>query len=948
MSARLAAIAGDAGRALDSAIDIDALHAAALIDLAAADSSGNSADRAVSYLEMITRLDPQRGSAWTDLSAALLVRAVTRRDGRSLVAALDAATNALELDSALAAASYNRAIALDQLSLDAEAVREWRRYLSGRRRPRSAFAHAALATSEAVRDVPRPLPEAAADSMGGYAARRPFDARFFAWEALLGGWGAAILAGDTATAAARLTAAAVIADTLVRQFGDSSLVSAVASIRATDAGRRRALAALHVAYATGRAQTVDNDHVPAERAFAGILAAPAAPPALRDWAALAHANSALYLRRADAAVDEATRLLGRLHQDAHPSLAGRAWWLVAVVALRQGRDGAGLAATAHAREMYQRAGEVDNIAATFSLLGERALRLGDDEGFSTVIEAMRTLRPFPSGQWRHNALYILATNATRVGLDRAAMTFNDEDAASASGNRAATVAEIRLIRARALWERGDTARALAALDQASRTIAELPNAQLRDAFRAELSLTQATGPQAVLADSARRLLDGVVAWYAPARQATRLIPAYVGRAGAALHAGRGEAAEADLARAAELYASQRDSIGGLPERAALLARARDVHARLALLRWSAGDTTGALAAIEDGRNAFAVVRSPATRRPAAASDSPVLDLALVGDTLLAWWIERGTVTGRRAIVPADSVRVVVERVRAGMELSATEASMRRDLSRLYDWLLRPVGEFMGRDSSTVGIVSDGSLADVPFAALVDTASGRYVVDTRPTRWLPTMSFARASRGSTGQGRALIVANPAIDARMFPSLTPLPGAVAESRTVASFLGSTVLLEGQAADSASVVSGLRSASHFHFAGHAVFDDARPHRSRLALLPRGIDASSLAAMDLRRLELVVLSACETTRAPERRGAGYAGLAEAFLAAGAGGVIGTLWRVGDAPTAEFMTGFYRAYRETADAAVALRAAQLHLRRSADPGRRSPSAWGAFRLAGR
>ena len=154
-------------------------------------------------------------------------------------------------------------------------------------------------------------------------------------------------------------------------------------------------------------------------------------------------------------------------------------------------------------------------------------------------------------------------------------------------------------------------------------------------------------------------------------------------------------------------------------------------------------------------------------------------------------------------------------------------------------------------------------------------------------------------------------------------------------------------GRDADSASVINALRSAEHLHFAGHAVFDDARPDRSRLALMPRGIDASTISRLDLRQLRLAVLSACETMRAPDRGGAGFTGLAESFLAAGAGGVIGSLWRVNDDLTDAFMREFYGAWRASGDAAVALRHAKLKMLQAADSSRH-PSAWAAFRLAGR
>jgi CHAT domain-containing protein len=103
----------------------------------------------------------------------------------------------------------------------------------------------------------------------------------------------------------------------------------------------------------------------------------------------------------------------------------------------------------------------------------------------------------------------------------------------------------------------------------------------------------------------------------------------------------------------------------------------------------------------------------------------------------------------------------------------------------------------------------------------------------------------------------------------------------------------------------------------------------------------------MNLEGLRLVVLSACETQRSATGRSGGFSGLSEAFLAAGAGGVVGSLWKVREEPTQALMQEFHAAYRTSGNAAAALRTAQLRLLASSDPALRSPAAWAGFRYAG-
>jgi CHAT domain-containing protein len=136
--------------------------------------------------------------------------------------------------------------------------------------------------------------------------------------------------------------------------------------------------------------------------------------------------------------------------------------------------------------------------------------------------------------------------------------------------------------------------------------------------------------------------------------------------------------------------------------------------------------------------------------------------------------------------------------------------------------------------------------------------------------------------------------------------------------------------------------------------VFDDARPERSYLVLAPSRTEgagrltAAELARMDLRRVRLVVLSACRTTRTGRSRAAGYSGLSGALLAAGAAGTIGSTWNVDDASTRALMAAFHDAHRDGLAPRDALRVAQLRLLRSGDSNLRTPAAWAGFRYAGR
>jgi len=123
--------------------------------------------------------------------------------------------------------------------------------------------------------------------------------------------------------------------------------------------------------------------------------------------------------------------------------------------------------------------------------------------------------------------------------------------------------------------------------------------------------------------------------------------------------------------------------------------------------------------------------------------------------------------------------------------------------------------------------------------------------------------------------------------------------------------------------------------------------------------LTALEAAELDLGKLELVVLSACETGRGRVAGGEGVLGLQRAFQLAGARSVLASLWKVPDEETHQLMREFYRRVwsEKPVSKAEALRQTQLWmlenwkgrgtLERPAPQGPPPPYYWAAFVLSG-
>lgn len=281
----------------------------------------------------------------------------------------------------------------------------------------------------------------------------------------------------------------------------------------------------------------------------------------------------------------------------------------------------------------------------------------------------------------------------------------------------------------------------------------------------------------------------------------------------------------------------------------------------------------------------------------------------------------------------------------------------------------PLHALLGPDGEPLASAIDLRVLNAP-QSLLDPGTagpgGRALVVGGP-------DFGGAPRRGTGSDRAVTLGSRLQDLWF----APLPGALAEAATVGRLLqaagGATVLTGAQATKqgifAAPTPRVMHLATHGYFLDdvRALDDDEDPMQalalSGLALRganvaltgaggsgPKGtreglLTALEVTALDLRRTQLVVLSACETGLGRLQNGEGVLGLTRAFHEAGARHVLSTLWSIDDEGTKAFMDAFYAqivAGRAPAEALSAARQAFLRHPRYSDP-----YYWAPFVLTG-
>jgi CHAT domain-containing protein len=236
------------------------------------------------------------------------------------------------------------------------------------------------------------------------------------------------------------------------------------------------------------------------------------------------------------------------------------------------------------------------------------------------------------------------------------------------------------------------------------------------------------------------------------------------------------------------------------------------------------------------------------------------------------------------------------------------------------------------------IAADGPLLRLPFAALWDAQSQRYLIETHSMQMVDTLNLHLDSQAAAAHaGPWLVVADADADAGgsaaalRDPERVALPEARREATAVARHAETMPahLLLGRGATEAKVKRKAATAALLHFAVHGAVDAAQPLESALLLnAGQGEDGALKVWEVLEQMQLVadlvVLSSCNSAVGEELRGEGLLSLTRAFRYAGAREVVATLWPIADGGATRLMQRFYDAHPLKSLAAQALQRAVL------------------------
>lgn len=289
----------------------------------------------------------------------------------------------------------------------------------------------------------------------------------------------------------------------------------------------------------------------------------------------------------------------------------------------------------------------------------------------------------------------------------------------------------------------------------------------------------------------------------------------------------------------------------------------------------------------------------------------------------------------------DSIENAVEEVLSEIQLESDLLA-----SKALKYLSRTLlPGFVNNLPNSISIAPDGKLAVMPFSVLIK--NNRYLITEHDIVYDRRRARKHSSEtqlycySPTYRGDLAGVESKMVRTGNYA----LPNARIESIEISNlFSKSNVEFS---TDFQSMISNIKEASIFHFAGHAA-----AYEDKSSMIIKTTDNVNLWLFEdifqyVFDLDLVTISACESGRGTYSDGDGVQSIARGFMGAGASAVTYSLWTVNDRSTAEIMTKFYANLKKGMSKDRALSLAQRQFYADASPSFKHPYYWAGFVLAG-
>ena len=287
------------------------------------------------------------------------------------------------------------------------------------------------------------------------------------------------------------------------------------------------------------------------------------------------------------------------------------------------------------------------------------------------------------------------------------------------------------------------------------------------------------------------------------------------------------------------------------------------------------------------------------------------------------------------------------KVRNLLQNKANVSTVNKELAELYSVLFSEMEKPLEKlNVKSIVVNASGILRYVPMATLYD--GKKYLIEKYQVTNITGLDLIRLSKSNGARTisdvKAAIFADPD---------GSLPSGRNEGQSIAQFFANKKLYLGDKASLAEFESMVGNVNFVHLATHAVLDPNEPGKSYIQFADgKKWYYSDMMGFNIRNVDSIALSACETAVSEKSTGGEIEGMAYQLLKKSpSGSVLASFWKVDDTATAMLMGIYYKHVTDsiktnhTLDRGGALREAQLNLLKNPDTSH--PYYWAAFTLFG-
>jgi len=347
-----------------------------------------------------------------------------------------------------------------------------------------------------------------------------------------------------------------------------------------------------------------------------------------------------------------------------------------------------------------------------------------------------------------------------------------------------------------------------------------------------------------------------------------------------------------------------------------------------------------------------IAQLKASISPGTVVIQPVLltNVKNVPNTIAIFVLTKDSLSVKKIAINPEEFDKLITQYR---EQLSSEGKGHKETSRkLYDILIRPVeDQIQAFSPKQLSIIATGKLRYIPFEALYDQQTKKYLIQKYPVNYLTRIS-TRSIPDSTLQGGILALGNP-----VTRDPYNLPASPDEVKNITQIFPGSLSYIGNVATLAQFKTQAPRFPFLHLATHGCFQPegcCLPNSpkcqkpDRLDLQPNTLlfadtqyNIADAALLGLQNTRLLTLSACQTALQANSNGEEISGIAYIFERAGANAVMASLWSVDDSATQELMVAFYQNISKGMSKGEALREAKL------SQITRHPFYWSPFILIG-